>query len=42
LLEVANTIIVGTSIKFEDDAVNRPDPLRAKSFVEKAAERGIL
>ncbi len=42
LLEVADTIIVGTSIKFEGDAVNRPDPLRAKSFVETAAEKGIL
>jgi len=42
LLEVADTFIVGTSIKVDRDPGNRPDPLRAKAFVEKAVERGLL
>lgn len=42
LLEVADTVIVGSSIKFDGDARNRPDPLRAKSLVETAAQRGLL
>lgn len=42
LLAVGDTIIVGSSIKVEGDAGNRPDPLRAKAFVERAAERGLL
>jgi membrane complex biogenesis BtpA family protein len=42
LLSVADTIIVGSAIKVEGDAANRPDPLRTKAFVERAAERGLL
>ncbi|HEX6219701.1 MAG TPA: BtpA/SgcQ family protein [Acidimicrobiia bacterium] len=42
LLGVADTFIVGSSIKVDGEAANRPDPLKAKAFVEKAAERGLL
>jgi uncharacterized protein len=42
LLEVADTVIVGSSIKVDGDANKRPDPLRAKNFVERAAEGGLL
>ncbi|HJQ78054.1 MAG TPA: BtpA/SgcQ family protein [Acidimicrobiia bacterium] len=42
LLSVADTVIVGSSIKFDGRADNRPDPLRAKAFVERAAESGLL
>ena len=42
LLTVADTFIVGTSIKVDGNAANRPDPLRANAFVEQAAERGLL
>jgi hypothetical protein len=42
LLGVADTIIVGSAIKADGDANKRPDPLRAKALVEKAAERGLL
>jgi membrane complex biogenesis BtpA family protein len=42
LLGVADTIIVGSAVKVDGDANNRPDPLRAKAFVEKAVERGLL
>lgn len=42
LLSVADTIIVGSSIKVDGDPSKRPDPLRAKAFVERAAERGLL
>ena len=42
LLAVADTVIVGSSIKFDGRADNRPDPLRAKAFVERAAESGLL
>lgn len=42
LLGVADTVIIGSSIKVAGDANNRPDPLRAKALVEKAAERGLL
>lgn len=42
LLGVADTIIVGSSIKADGDPNKRPDPLRAKAFVERAVERGLL
>lgn len=42
LLGFVDTIIVGSSIKGGVDRDNRPDPLRAKTFVEKAAERGLI
>jgi len=41
LLRVVDTIIVGSSIKVDGDPNQRPDPLRAKAFMEKAAERGL-
>lgn len=41
LLTVADTVIVGSSIKIDGQAENRPDPLRAKAFVERAAEAGL-
>jgi hypothetical protein len=41
LLSVVDTIIVGSSIKADGDPNQRPDPLRAKAFMEKAAERGL-
>jgi uncharacterized protein len=42
LLTIADTVIVGSAIKFDGRADNRPDPLRAKAFVERAAEKGLL
>jgi membrane complex biogenesis BtpA family protein len=42
LAGVADTIIVGSSIKVGGDITKRPDPLRAREFVEKARERGLL
>lgn len=42
LLAVADTFIVGTSIKVDGNSASRPDPLRANAFVEQAAERGLL
>jgi uncharacterized protein len=41
LLGVVDTIVVGSSIKFDGDPHHRPDPLRAKAFMERAAERGL-
>ncbi|MGH3650000.1 MAG: BtpA/SgcQ family protein [Acidimicrobiia bacterium] len=42
LLDVADTVIVGTSIKVDGETANRPDPVRARALVEKAAERGLI
>jgi membrane complex biogenesis BtpA family protein len=42
LLEWVDTILVGSSIKADANPNNRPDPLRAKAFVETAAERGLV
>ncbi len=42
LLSVADTIVVGSALKVDGEAANRPDPLRTKAFVERAAERGLL
>lgn len=42
LLAAVDTVIVGSSVKVDGDANKRPDPLRAKAFVEHAAERGLL
>lgn len=42
LLEVADTVIVGSAIKIDGDATNRPDPAETRRFVEAAAERGLL
>ena len=41
ILDVVDTIIVGSSIKADGDANRRPDPLRVKAFMEQAAERGL-
>lgn len=41
LLEVADTVIVGSSIKVDGDATKRPDPRRARAFVEQA-KRGLV
>lgn len=41
-LPFADTVIVGSSVKFDGDARNRPDPIRAKLFVEKATEKGLV
>lgn len=38
----ADTVIVGSSLKFDGDARNRPDPIRARMFVEKATEKGLV
>lgn len=40
-LDFADTVIVGSSIKVDGHAHNRPDPLRARAFVERAADRGL-
>lgn len=42
LLTAVDTVIVGSSIKVDGDANKRPDPVRAKAFVEQAAERGLV
>jgi len=42
LLEVADTVIVGSDIKTDGLASNRPDPLRASSFVSAAGKHGLL
>lgn len=42
LLDVVDTVIVGSSIKVDGDANERPDPARANAFVKAAAERGLV
>jgi uncharacterized protein len=42
LLQWVDTVLVGSSIKVDGNPNNRPDPLRAKAFVEAAAERGLV
>jgi len=42
LLDVADTVIVGSAIKADGDANNRPDPVRAEAFVQRAGERGLF
>lgn len=42
LLEVADSVIVGSSIKVDGDANNRPDPARVSRFIEEAARRGLV
>lgn len=42
LLEVVDTVIVGSSVKVDGDANKRPDPARASAFIEAAAERGLI
>ena len=42
ILEAVDTLIVGSHVKVGGDAGQRPDPLRAKAFIEHAAERGLV
>lgn len=42
LLSVADTFIVGSHLKVDGDANNRPDPLRVRAFIEKATGSGLL
>jgi membrane complex biogenesis BtpA family protein len=42
LIDVADTVIVGSHIKVDGRAANRPDPARAREFVGRAAEKGLL
>lgn len=42
LLEVVDTVIVGSSVKIDRDANKRPDQARVGAFIEAAAERGLL
>ncbi|HET8739572.1 MAG TPA: BtpA/SgcQ family protein [Acidimicrobiia bacterium] len=42
LLSAVDTVIVGSSLKFDGDANKRPDRLRAEAFVEAAADRGLI
>lgn len=41
-LGAVDTVIVGSSIKVDGIPENRPDPIRVKSFVQAAAERGLV
>lgn len=41
LSSIADTVIVGSSIKVNGDATQRPDPGRAAALVSVAAERGL-
>jgi hypothetical protein len=42
LLAAVDTVIVGSTIKVDGEPARRPDPLRAKAFVEHASERGLV
>ena len=42
LLDVADTVIVGSAIKFDGDASQRVDPTRAAHFARVASEHGLL
>jgi hypothetical protein len=42
LLEVADTVIVGSAVKVGGDAGKRVDPSRARAFVEAAAQVGLV
>jgi membrane complex biogenesis BtpA family protein len=42
LLEVADTVIIGSSIKVDGDASSRVDPLRAAAFIEAARDHGLV
>ena len=41
LLDVADSVIVGSAIKVDGDANNRVDPIRAAKFAQVAAEHGL-
>ena len=42
LLSVADSVIVGSHIKFDGNADHRPDPARCAAFVEAAKTQGML
>jgi predicted TIM-barrel enzyme len=42
LVAIADTVIVGSSLKRDGEAVNRIDPGRAVAFVEAARTAGLL
>lgn len=42
LVEMADTVIVGSSVKVDGDANNRVDPDRARAFFEVAARLGLV
>jgi membrane complex biogenesis BtpA family protein len=42
LLELADTVIVGSGIKVDNDASNRVDPVKAAAFIEAAEDTGLL
>lgn len=42
VMGVADSVIVGSSLKFDGVATNRPDPSRAEAFVREASARGLL
>lgn len=41
LMDVADTVIVGSAVKVDGDANNRVDPIRAAHFVQVASEHGL-
>ena len=41
LMEVADTVIVGSAVKVDADANKRVDPIRAAHFVKAASEHGL-
>jgi len=41
-LDVADSVIVGSSIKVDGDARNRVDPLHAEQFIEVARDNGLV
>lgn len=42
LIEVADTVIVGSDLKVDGIATNRPDPERTSRFMSKAIESGLI
>ncbi len=42
LMDFADSVIVGSGVKVDNDASNRVDQLRAAAFVEAAADHGLL
>jgi len=42
LTDVADTVIVGSHIKYDGQASHRVDPLRAKLFAQRAQDEGLL
>jgi membrane complex biogenesis BtpA family protein len=42
LVELADTVIVGSGVKVDNDAGNRVDAVKAAAFVEAATDHGLL